>query len=212
MYSLKKENIFLLTVLLCLGLVIFVYQINVDYFYTEKREWIVLANYGGLIFLVIPHIVYLLFAWRDLKLNKGFWIIQAGYLFMILLVIYVLMYKLINIDSILLNMSPYVYYPLVFGLVACFIVGGFFSYFDKHTSMTMKIMLVIEVIALSLFITSELKSFYPNFDGQIVVYDSNLPFRFEIITHLVFSDLHVFLFIAAMIASIALKYRSLQES
>lgn len=210
-FIIRKANIYLFVVVFCFVLALVTYQLNVEYWFETNPKVIALVNYGGLLFLAIPHTLYIIYRWKELKNNKGFLIMQIGYLVMALLILYVFIDQITHMENNIVNLSTIVYYLLVYGLVLCFIVGAVYGFLDGYTTMNNKVVLIVEAVVLVLFITSTIKSFYPISEGVIVSNIFNFPLRWKIFTSQMFNNLQVLLLWISTLVSITYKYKSLND-
>lgn len=213
----EKKSIYLLVVALSFIMMIIVYAL-IDYetVYIEHRSLFTFFNFAGLLFLMIPTVLYTYFKWNDLKYNKGFIIMSGGFIVMIIMIVWVFVYSLNNPNIEYLNISVGFYYLIIIAIIITFFVGAIISYLDVGSFSRDKWMMIVWAFSLSLFVISRLKSFYPmqylNSEGNYIYLSNfNYSFRLSIIMYELFSRLSTFLVYAGFVASVVTKYISLNQ-
>ncbi len=213
----EKKSIYLLVVALSFIVMIIMYAV-IDYetVYVEHRALFTFLNFAGLLFLMIPTVLYTYFKWNDLKYNKGFIIMSSGFITMIIMIVWVFIYVLNNPDIAYLNLSVGLYYGIVVAIIITFFVGAIVSYLDVSSSSRDKWMMIVWAFSLSFFVISRLKNFYPlhslsGDENYIFLSNFAFSFRFSTIRYELFSRLSTFLVFLGFIASVVTKYISFSQ-
>lgn len=213
----EKKYIYLLVVALSFIVMIIMYAlIDYDTVYVEHRTLFTFLSFAGLLFLMIPTILFTYFKWNDLKYNKGFIIMSGGFIAMTMIIGWVFIYSLNHPDIGYFDLSVGLYYVIIIAIIILFVVGAIVSYLDVGNSTRDKWMMNVWALSLSFFVISRLKNFYPmqnlNSEGYyIFLRDFAFSFRLSVIINEVFTLLSTFLAYAGFIVSVVTKYISLSQ-